>query len=67
MQSLRTLFVFQLLIAAVVRINCGHVPRSTEATFKEKYFDQFIDHFNFNSFAGSETYRERYLISGEYA
>ena len=31
--------------------------------FQEEYFDQFIDHFNFNSH-GNQKYKQRYLITG---
>jgi len=33
-------------------------------TFKEKYFNQFVDHFNLKRF-GKTTYAQRYLITGE--
>lgn len=33
--------------------------------FKEKYFPQIMDHFNFNSM-GNGTYEQRYLITDEY-
>ena len=32
--------------------------------FREEYFDQFIDHFNFNSH-GNQKYKQRYLITGK--
>lgn len=36
-----------------------------EPAFQEKYFDQFIDHFNFRS-NGDNTYKQRYLITEQY-
>lgn len=32
--------------------------------FKEKYFSQILDHFNYNSL-GNGTYLQRYLITGK--
>jgi len=34
-----------------------------QPVFKEEYFDQIIDHFNFNS-NGNQKYKQRYLITG---
>ena len=33
--------------------------------YKEQYFEQTIDHFNFKAY-GNETYRQRYLIQGTF-
>ena len=43
--------------------NKGHEFIVMEPMFEEKYFDQFIDHFNFNS-NGNHSYKQRYLITG---
>ena len=42
----------------------GKHERLAEPMFEEKYFDQIIDHLNFNSH-GNKTYKQRYLITGE--
>lgn len=34
-------------------------------SFKEMYFDQFVDHFNFRAH-GNATYKQRYLITEQY-
>ena len=39
-----------------------HHHRETSPVFQEEYFDQLIDHFNFNSH-GNQTYKQRYLIT----
>ncbi|XP_035530209.1 dipeptidyl peptidase 2-like [Morone saxatilis] len=42
-----------------------HHGSKTEPQFKEKYFSQTLDHFNFNSM-GNGTFSQRYLITDEY-
>lgn len=37
---------------------------SSMPVFNEEYFDQYIDHFNFNS-QGDNRYPQRYLITSE--
>ncbi|RXM93438.1 Dipeptidyl peptidase 2 [Acipenser ruthenus] len=39
--------------------------RASEPKFEEKYFQQVVDHFNFNSH-GDNTYQQRYLIQDQY-
>ncbi|XP_022523362.2 dipeptidyl peptidase 2 [Astyanax mexicanus] len=39
--------------------------RDPKAQFKEKYFTQILDHFNYNSL-GNGTYPQRYLITDQY-
>ncbi|XP_062310204.1 dipeptidyl peptidase 2 [Osmerus eperlanus] len=42
-----------------------HEPNKDQPQFKEKYFTQILDHFNFNSM-GNGTYDQRYLITDQY-
>uniref|UniRef100_A0A3Q4B1Z6 Uncharacterized protein n=1 Tax=Mola mola TaxID=94237 RepID=A0A3Q4B1Z6_MOLML len=42
-----------------------HAGLEKEPQFREKYFSQTVDHFNFNSM-GNGTFSQRYLITDEY-
>ena len=61
--------VFLLVLFAAVVCDANSVQTFTkherfmEPVFEEKYFDQIIDHLNFNSH-GNKTYQQRYLITG---
>nr|XP_002127477.1 dipeptidyl peptidase 2 [Ciona intestinalis] len=53
---MKSLFCFTLL---------AFLLHATTATYHTKYFEQFVDHFNFQS-NGNATYMQRYLISDEH-
>lgn len=48
------------------KLNNEVIPshRDLAPDFKEKYFKQILDHFNYNSL-GNGTYDQRYLITGD--
>ncbi|XP_077601261.1 dipeptidyl peptidase 2-like [Stigmatopora nigra] len=47
------------------QVKTGAHKLKTQPSFKEKYFIQTLDHFNFNSM-GNGTFLQRYLITDEY-
>nr|XP_061804156.1 dipeptidyl peptidase 2-like [Nerophis lumbriciformis] len=46
-------------------VKTGAYHSHTQPSFKEKYFTQTLDHFNFNSM-GNGTFLQRYLITDKY-
>ncbi|XDV20895.1 hypothetical protein PO909_026101 [Leuciscus waleckii] len=52
---------------SVEKLNNEVIPshRDLAADFKEMYFKQILDHFNYNSL-GNGTYNQRYLITDQY-
>nr|XP_054769838.1 dipeptidyl peptidase 2-like [Lytechinus pictus] len=53
-----------LLICLVSVWMCSAIP-IPRYPYKEKYFDQSIDHFNLESY-GQRTYRQRYFVTDDY-
>ena len=48
-----------VLIVSLLKLSTGQV-----VPYKEEFFDQTIDHFNFVSY-GDKTFKQRYLIQGK--
>lgn len=54
-----------IVFSSVQTIVQGHGHGYNVQPYKESYFDQFIDHFNFLSF-GQQTFKQRVLTQGMY-
>ncbi|XP_077417808.1 dipeptidyl peptidase 2 isoform X3 [Vanacampus margaritifer] len=64
--TLTTLLTAELLQAlSHSHVKTGIHGSQTQPFFKEKYFTQSLDHFNFNSM-GNGTFLQRYLITDKY-
>lgn len=57
------LVVLAIVFSSVQTIVQGH--GYNVQPYKESYFDQFVDHFNFLSF-GQQTFKQRVLTQGMY-
>ena len=51
------------LLAAFSR--CDEATTTTSPPYKEKYFDQKLDHFNFATYQNA-TYKQRYLVQDDF-
>lgn len=51
---------FLCLLISLLVCSANPLPRYP---YKEKFFDQFIDHFNSESY-GKQTFRQRYFVTG---
>ena len=58
---MRQMWLCLLVLTAVLAL--GHCARNTP--YKEKYFDQKLDHFNY-AYYKNGTYKQRYLIQDDF-
>ena len=59
---MKVLWVVSLSIASLACVSALRLRRSPP--YFEQYLDQQVDHFNYED---TSTYKERYLVSGEYS
>ncbi|XP_060106768.1 dipeptidyl peptidase 2 [Heteronotia binoei] len=56
---------FALLLLLSLAEKARAVYRTPQPDFEEKYFEQWLDHFNFESY-GNRTFAQRYLITDKF-